>query len=207
LGERKKHDSCPDCGVRLGERHKEGYDVERCPHCGRQALGCVGFDTNDPRREPWTGKWPGEADCERLGFFIGQRPLAARYQSLVCGMPLGRQSATVGARPTRQAGNALTGSLVAFAGRQDDEPIRHRQCIGIRTGKRVGVVRAIDERAPLAQAVESYRIPPHVQKRSCCAPCREQPVERSPCRGPERSATGSVTSRVRCKARGLWAST
>jgi hypothetical protein len=41
-----------------------------------QALGCVGFDPNDPRREPWTGKWPGEADCERLGFFInGDRSL------------------------------------------------------------------------------------------------------------------------------------
>jgi hypothetical protein len=33
-------------------------------------LGCVGFDSNDPRHEPWTGKWPGEADCERLGFFV-----------------------------------------------------------------------------------------------------------------------------------------
>jgi hypothetical protein len=45
--------------------------VERCPHCGGQALGCEGFDPKDQRREPWTGKWPGEADCERLGFFIG----------------------------------------------------------------------------------------------------------------------------------------
>ena len=42
----------------------------RCPHCGGQALGCVGFNPNDPRREPWTGKWPGEADCERFGFFV-----------------------------------------------------------------------------------------------------------------------------------------
>ena len=44
--------------------------MQRCPHCGGQALGCVGFDPNDPGREPWTGKWPGEADCERLGYFI-----------------------------------------------------------------------------------------------------------------------------------------
>ena len=65
-----KRDTCPDCGVPLGRKHKEWCDVQRCPHCGGQALGCVGFDPNDPRREPWTGKWPGEADCERLGFFV-----------------------------------------------------------------------------------------------------------------------------------------
>jgi hypothetical protein len=55
----------------VGRKHLDGCDVERCPHCGGQALGCVGFDPSDPRREPWTDKWPGEADCERLGFFVG----------------------------------------------------------------------------------------------------------------------------------------
>jgi hypothetical protein len=67
-------DNCPDCGVALGRKHKDGCDVERCPHCGGQALGCVGFNRNDTRREPWTGKWPGEADCERLGYFVGGDP-------------------------------------------------------------------------------------------------------------------------------------
>jgi hypothetical protein len=77
-----KHDHCPDCGVGLGRKHKDGCDVERCPHCGGQALGCTGFDPNDPRREPWTGKWPGESDCERLGFFVGA---TARCRiSIVC---------------------------------------------------------------------------------------------------------------------------
>ena len=66
-----KHDACPDCGVPVGRKHKIGCDVERCPHCGHAALGCVGFDPNDPRREVWDGKWPGEADAERLGFFVG----------------------------------------------------------------------------------------------------------------------------------------
>jgi hypothetical protein len=65
-----KQDTCPDCGVPLGRKHEEWCDVQRCPHCGGQALGCVGFDPNDPGREPWTGKWPGEADCERLGYFV-----------------------------------------------------------------------------------------------------------------------------------------
>ena len=50
--------------------------MERCPHCGGQALGCVGFDPHDPRRQAWDGRWPGEADCERLGFFVnGDRAL------------------------------------------------------------------------------------------------------------------------------------
>jgi hypothetical protein len=57
--------------VPVGRKHKIGCDVERCPHCGHAALGCVGFDPNDPRREVWDGKWPGEADAERLGFFVG----------------------------------------------------------------------------------------------------------------------------------------
>jgi rRNA maturation protein Nop10 len=65
-----KHDTCPDCGARIGEKHAEGCDVERCPHCGGRALGCVRFDLNDPRRQAWDGRWLGEADCERLGFFV-----------------------------------------------------------------------------------------------------------------------------------------
>lgn len=62
---------CPDCGARVGEKHKDGCDVERCPHCGWQALGCAHFHPDDPRRQAWDGRWPGEADCERLGFFVG----------------------------------------------------------------------------------------------------------------------------------------
>jgi hypothetical protein len=68
-----RHD-CPDCGVIIGQLHEIGCDVERCPCCGVQALGSGCFDPNDSRRQPWDGKWPGDADCERLGFFVNGNP-------------------------------------------------------------------------------------------------------------------------------------
>jgi hypothetical protein len=71
MAEAIRHDTCHDCGAALGRKHKDGCEVERCPHCGGQAPGCVGFDPNDPRRQPWNGRWPGEEDAERLGFFVG----------------------------------------------------------------------------------------------------------------------------------------
>ena len=54
--------------------HREGCDIERCPHCGWQALGCSHFDPNDARRRAWNGKWPSVDDCERLNFFVNDDP-------------------------------------------------------------------------------------------------------------------------------------
>jgi hypothetical protein len=51
-----------------------GCDIEPCPHCGWSALGCAHFHGDDPRRDMWNGKWPGEEDCERLGFYSNGDP-------------------------------------------------------------------------------------------------------------------------------------
>lgn len=34
------HEHCHDCAVMKGELHVPGCDVERCPACGGQAIGC-----------------------------------------------------------------------------------------------------------------------------------------------------------------------
>jgi hypothetical protein len=61
---------CPDCGVLPGELHNLDCDVEQCPYCGRQ-LACCGCGRRPPRddRLPWTGLWPGVAECREFGWF------------------------------------------------------------------------------------------------------------------------------------------
>jgi len=31
---------CPDCGAKPGHYHHIGCDMERCPVCGTQLIGC-----------------------------------------------------------------------------------------------------------------------------------------------------------------------
>ena len=100
-------ETCPDCGARVGRKHKDGCDVERCPHCGGQALGCIGFDPNDSRREPWTGKWPGEADCERLGFLVGGDRSLPDINRLFAECVWNAERQRWEERPTRSGGDTL----------------------------------------------------------------------------------------------------
>lgn len=38
---------CGDCGVAAGGFHHPGCDVERCPRCGCQLIGCGCLDDGD----------------------------------------------------------------------------------------------------------------------------------------------------------------
>jgi hypothetical protein len=76
---------CHDCGAMPGEYHQRGCDVERCPRCGGQMLtclacGCAESEKGEPWPPPlddrmaWTGKWPGETQCEEFGWYVKQNP-------------------------------------------------------------------------------------------------------------------------------------
>ena len=72
--------NCPDCGVKPGEVHQNGCDVERCSVCGWQRLSCEldGKCRNDCEGEHdskfarWTGLWPGSVEAEALGLDLNQ---------------------------------------------------------------------------------------------------------------------------------------
>lgn len=66
--------TCGDCGVKPGEFHVPGCDVERCPLCGGQMISCGGDcepdkHLTDADLMPWTGVWPGEKECIEFGWF------------------------------------------------------------------------------------------------------------------------------------------
>ena len=59
---------CPDCAVEPGQEHRSGCDVERCPACGHQRLSC-GCAAGKLKPLPWTGEWPGVAECREFGWY------------------------------------------------------------------------------------------------------------------------------------------
>ena len=78
---------CPDCGVSPGKFHRPGCDVERCPLCGGQAIGCgcehevSGYAAEVAKHGgplAWTGEWPGDAECRELGWFCDKYTGAPR---------------------------------------------------------------------------------------------------------------------------------
>lgn len=70
--------NCPDCGVKPGEFHQGGCDVERCPMCGGQRISCgcnyrfCGMDLDTfylAHRAPWSGEWPGKLECREFNWW------------------------------------------------------------------------------------------------------------------------------------------
>jgi hypothetical protein len=61
--------NCPACDAAPGERHESGCDVERCPVCGCQAIGC---DCD----------WPdgGYAECVEYGWYCYLVPFEGWFQ-------------------------------------------------------------------------------------------------------------------------------
>ncbi len=63
-----KEPRCPDCHVTPSAAHDGGCDVARCLATGGQRLSCVG-SWHDCGRDVWSGRWPGEVECEQFGFW------------------------------------------------------------------------------------------------------------------------------------------
>lgn len=62
--------NCPDCGVTPGVCHEDGCDVARCVWTGLQRLACQAFSegNDDCGYDSWSGRWPGELECEEYGW-------------------------------------------------------------------------------------------------------------------------------------------
>lgn len=72
MTEEEKPRNCPDCDAKPGQNHQPGCDVERCPFCGGQMISCFcgrPEEIDEKDLLPWTGVWPGIAECERYGLF------------------------------------------------------------------------------------------------------------------------------------------
>jgi len=62
-----KTQTCHDCGIKEGQLHLEGCDMERCPKCKGQLLSCGCKNINELEREPF---FDSGFSCLRCGKFL-----------------------------------------------------------------------------------------------------------------------------------------
>lgn len=83
--------NCPDCAIDINEPHHPGCDVARCLTTGLQRLSCdLEVDSMSPRpgtllvarhdcgADIWTGRRPGEAECEEFNWWVQWGPDVGR---------------------------------------------------------------------------------------------------------------------------------
>jgi hypothetical protein len=53
MGDMNERAICHDCGVKEGQLHLSGCDMESCPHCGGQLISCDCSEPDRDRRIPF----------------------------------------------------------------------------------------------------------------------------------------------------------
>lgn len=77
--------NCFDCGVKIGQTHKHGCDVEACNVCYERYHCVCSCHGKGRKLSPWTGEIPGVEDCRLSGWFTVR---AARgWKPCVVGTP------------------------------------------------------------------------------------------------------------------------
>src|SRR5262249_30050280 len=69
-------EKCWDCGALPGSPHERGCFVEQCAYCGGQAVSCCCRGSRRARkvRLPWSGEYPGLAECREFGWYARAVP-------------------------------------------------------------------------------------------------------------------------------------